>query len=241
MKISRRVEALEHGVQPGELQHLFQNYDQIVIIEFQRYQKEPCTETSTLSTQFKSIYIYSTLYLYMQKVHMYVLCISFDSPGARGCPRGKWKTHGGVVKTEYLQDPKGRNLKTWSHHMDDTLVIGSWKGTFVNILCLQPCAESNILNRGSCEASAGHCHQPRWDGHIADRDRWGRSNMKAVPTYILSSRAGCDPAWWPGEWSCISSGNQKDCEVNFPGPPLVFFSSMSVCLNYTLWDKVGST
>ena len=59
MKISRRVEALEHGVQPGELQHLFQNYDQIVIIEFQRYQKEPCTETSTLSTQFKSIYIYS--------------------------------------------------------------------------------------------------------------------------------------------------------------------------------------
>ena len=176
----------------------------------------------------------------MQKVHMYVLCISFDSPGARGCPRGKWKTHG-VVKTEYLQDPKGRNLKTWPHHMDDTLVIGSWKGTFVNILCLQPCAESNILNRGSCEASAGHCHQPRWDGHIADRDRWGRSNMKAVPTYILSSRAGCDPAWWPGEWSCISSGNQKDCEVNFPGPPLVFFSSMSVCLNYTLWDKVGST
>lgn len=125
MKISRRVEALEHGVQPGELQHLFQNYDQIVIIEFQRYQKEPCTETSTLSTQFKSIYIYSTLYLYMQKVHMYVLCISFDSPGARGCPRGKWKTHGGVVKTEYLQDPKGRNLKTWPHHMDDTLVIGS--------------------------------------------------------------------------------------------------------------------
>ena len=119
----------------------------------------------------------------MQKVHMYVLCISFDSPGARGCPRGKWKTHGGVVKTEYLQDPKGRNLKTWPHHMDDTLVIGSWKGTFVNILCLQPCAESNILNRGSCEASAGHCHQPRWDGHIADRDRWGRSNMKAVPTY----------------------------------------------------------
>ena len=40
-------------------------------------------------------------------------------------PEGSGKPHGGVVKTEYLQDPKGRNLKTWPHHMDDTLVIGS--------------------------------------------------------------------------------------------------------------------
>ena len=70
MKISRRVEALEHGVQPGELQHLFQNYDQIVIIEFQRYQKEPCTETSTLSTQFKSIYIFYPLSIHAKSPHV---------------------------------------------------------------------------------------------------------------------------------------------------------------------------
>ena len=40
-----------------------------------------------------------------------------DSPG--GCPKGKSKAHGGVVKTEYLQDPKGRNLNAWPLHMDD--------------------------------------------------------------------------------------------------------------------------
>ena len=75
MKISRRVEALEHGVQPGELQHLFQNYDQIVIIEFQRYQKEPCTETSTLSTQFKSIYIYIPPSIYTCKKSTCMFCV----------------------------------------------------------------------------------------------------------------------------------------------------------------------
>ena len=75
MKISRRVEALEHGVQPGELQHFFQNYDQIVIIEFQRYQKEPCTETSTLSTQFKSIYIYILPSIYTCKKSTFMFCV----------------------------------------------------------------------------------------------------------------------------------------------------------------------
>ena len=76
MKISGRVEALEHGVQPGELQHLFQTYDQIVIIEFQRYRKDalkpqllhPFDRTYLYVGKGKKKYIYIYISYHMELV-----------------------------------------------------------------------------------------------------------------------------------------------------------------------------
>ena len=108
MKISCRVEALEHGVQPGELQHLFQTYDQIVIIEFQRYRKDALKPQ--LLHPFDRTYLYvgkgKKKYIYIYNIYTYHItwnwfCMTLhdmfrtsayvDSPG--GCPEGKSKTH----------------------------------------------------------------------------------------------------------------------------------------------------
>ena len=79
MKISCRVEALEHGVQPGELQHLFQTYDQIVIIEFQRYRKDALKPQ--LLHPFDRTYLYvgkgkKKIYIYIYNIYIYIHIIS---------------------------------------------------------------------------------------------------------------------------------------------------------------------
>ena len=43
--------------------------------------------------------------------------------------------------------------------------------------------------------------------------------------YWLSSRAGCDPAWWPGEWDYLSGYQEKEREINFPGRTALHFFS----------------
>ena len=69
MKIAPRAEALVHGVQPDELDHLFKNWDQIVIVEFEPYhrQQEPWIKTQWHMMLVLSLQTSETVYTCLQE------------------------------------------------------------------------------------------------------------------------------------------------------------------------------